>query len=116
MEEFKNREDFREAVMRLDGLHSSYKSDQRFLLLFKKLELSRKELVLMLRICNGQSLWMQKVDRPCIDEMKRKSEVQGTYYSFCELLKQAIENNKYDLLQFDNELSIVFYFVLTRDV
>lgn len=116
MEEFRNKEDYREAVLRLDGLHSSYRSESRFLMLFKKLELPKNQMILILRIYNGTTLWMQKIDRNCLDEMRRKSEVQGTYYSFCELLKQSIENNKYDLLQFDNELSIIFYFVLTRDV
>lgn len=51
-----------------------------------------------------------------MDDMRTKSDIKGSYYSFCELLKSSVENKKYDLLKTGSDLSIIFYFQLTAYV
>lgn len=108
MQEFKDRDDFKEGATRLDGLTSIYEAEKKYLLFFKRYEMTRKEMIVILRVYNGTKIWMEKLDRVTIDEMKKKCDIQGSYYSFCELLKASIDNHKYELTQSGNDLSVIF--------
>ncbi|CAK73730.1 unnamed protein product (macronuclear) [Paramecium tetraurelia] len=118
MDAFRKKEDYREACQKLDGLHSQNKENDetKYLMLFKKQETSKKDLCVIIRVYNGNMLWMQKIDRAALDEMILKTDIKGTYSSFCELIRFAISENSYDFVQFEAQLDIVLYFSLQRHV
>lgn len=52
-------DDFKEAIIKLDNLTSSFTlKNKRYLSLFRKEELKRKEIYVVLRVYNGDCMWM----------------------------------------------------------
>ncbi|CAD8176099.1 unnamed protein product [Paramecium pentaurelia] len=106
----------KEAFLKLDHFYTSCQIDKiKYLFLFTY-EHDISTPALLLRIYDGQTIWLLQILEKHIEEMRSKSEIKGTLNSFLDMMQQALESNQYQLILENLNLKILFEFQLTQGV
>ncbi|CAD8082488.1 unnamed protein product [Paramecium sonneborni] len=106
----------KEAFLKLDHFYTSYKKDNTKYLFLMTYEHGINTPAILLRVYDGQTIWIQQILETQIEEMRSKSEIKGTINSFIDMIQQALENNQYQLIVNNLNLNIIFEFQLTHGV